>query len=428
MEIIETFDLLLETPGRNDKERILKESDSPLLRRILEYTYNPYKQYHIKKVPQTDKHHPRGVEDWGTFLEILDSLNERKFTGNQAIELVHGFLNDQPLETEFWMRRVIDRHLNVGITSSTINKVFKKLVPAFKVQLAHHFEEKRVKDCDLVGFEPKLDGVRCIAILRNGHAVLHSRNGKPFSQNYDNTIIKDLERLAEEGRIDKDIVFDGELMGSDFTSTVSQIHRKSKVDVSDQFYNVFDWMPYGDWVFQKSTINCQKTREMLEDMHLDSQTEYIKIVHRDVMPPSEYQKMHDVYVEQGYEGVMIKTLDTFYKFKRGHNVMKFKAFLDVDLEVVGFEEGEGRNAGVLGAIIVKNNKWDKYPDGVRVNVGSGFSDADRKDIWENRTKFRGMIAEVRYQTSTDPGHGPNGETPDGSLRFPTFRGWRPDKK
>ena len=88
-----------------------------------------------------------------------------------------------------------------------------------------------------------------------------------------------------------------------------------------------------------------------------------------------------------------------------------KDFYDVDLEVVGFEEGEGRNTGVLGAVIVKHKD-------VLVNVGSGFSDNDRKTIWENRTKFRGQIAEIRYQE----------ETPDGSLRFPTFRGWRPDKK
>ena len=342
MKIHEIFESLNKTSGIKGKEAVLRNGDSPLLRRILEATYNPYKQYHTVKVPSTDKHHPRGCVDWNTFLDILEDLNDRKFTGNLAIELIHGYLNDQPLDDEFWMRRVIERHLNVGIAPSTINIVFPDLIPTFKVQLAHPFQEKRVKDYDLVGLEPKLDGVRCIAILKNGHATLHSRNGKTISENYNETIIADLEKLASEGKIDKNIVFDGELMGADFTSTVSQIHRKKgKGDVSSHHYNVFDWMPYKDWLNQKSTLNCQKTREMLEDMCLDSRTKFIKIVHRVIMPPSAIKQMHDVYVGEGYEGIMIKTLDSFYKFSRGHNVMKYKDFLDVDLEVVGFEEGEG---------------------------------------------------------------------------------------
>ena len=88
-----------------------------------------------------------------------------------------------------------------------------------------------------------------------------------------------------------------------------------------------------------------------------------------------------------------------------------KDFHDVDLEVISFEEGEGKYENMLGAIVVDFNK-------VRVNIGSGFTDEERKQIWENRNDFRNQIAEIRYQELT----------PDGSLRFPTFRGWRPDKK
>jgi ATP-dependent DNA ligase len=187
-------------------------------------------------------------------------------------------------------------------------------------------------------------------------------------------------------------------------------------------------MSYNDWINKNSTLTCQQSREKLEDMNLEVHSKYLKVVHRDIVPPSKIIAMHDIYVKDGYEGVMIKSLDTKYKFGRGHNVMKYKSFVDVDLEVVSFEEGIGKYEGMLGAIVVKNNKWKKFLDGVLVNVGSGFDDDARKIVWDNRSKFRGMIAEVRYQFCKNAGHGPNGETPDGSLLFPTFRGWRPDKQ
>jgi len=413
MQIHEIFETISNTSKRNEKEKLLKDNDSYLLRQILEYTYNPYKQYNVVKFsPRQDilaADKPEVL--WNNFFHLLDRLDSREITGHNALNEVESFIGCVDDDTAKWMTRVIQRHLNIGITSSTINKVFDNLIPVFKVQLAHKFEEKRIKKEKLVATEPKLDGVRCIAIVKNGNAILYSRNGKTISDNYKKTIINDIENLVKEEKIPKNIVFDGELMGTDFTKTVSQIHRKSEVDVTSTFYNIFDWVPYSDWLSQKSSLTCQETREKLEGMHLELNSRYLKMVHRDIVSPDQIKAMHDVYVSQGYEGAMIKMLDTKYKFGRGHNVMKLKDFYDIDLEVVSFEEGTGKYEGMLGAIVVKHND-------VLVNVGSGFSDEERGQIWENRSKFRNHIAEIRYQE----------ETPDGSLRFPTFRGWRPDKK
>lgn len=418
MDILDLFVSISETSKRTDKERLLREADSPFLREILDYTYNPYKHYHVVKVSKkllkeesipVDKFCEKS---WKEFLQILESLDKREHTGHAAVKLVEDHLKSTTPANRKWMVRVLQRHLNVGITSSTINKVFDNIIPTFKVQLAQTFEDKRVKSVEKVATEPKLDGVRCIAIVKNGNAILHSRNGKVIGDNYLETIVADLERLVREGYIPKNVVFDGELMGSDFTATVSQIHKKNKkADVSTHFYHIFDWMHYEDWISKDPSFNCLETREKLEDMCLDSKGNYLRVVKRDVVPVDQIKKQHDIYVSEGYEGVMIKLLDSKYKFGRGHNVMKLKSFYDIDLEVVSFLEGEGKYENSLGSIVVKHKD-------VLINVGSGFSDEDRRHIWENRSQFRGMIAEIRYQE----------ETPDGSLRFPTFRGWRPDKK
>ena len=107
---------------------------------------------------------------------------------------------------------------------------------------------------------------------------------------------------------------------------------------------------------------------------------------------------------------MVKFLDAPYRFGRGWEIMKFKAFHDVDLPIEGYEEGTGRHTGKLGAIVVDHK-------GVRVKVGSGFSDDLREQIWANPDFFMGRIVEIRYQEIT----------PDGSLRFPTFVCFRNDK-
>lgn len=74
----------------------------------------------------------------------------------------------------------------------------------------------------------------------------------------------------------------------------------------------------------------------------------------------DYAEEHDL------EGV-IGNLNAPYECKRTKNLIKVKRFYTMDLKVIGYEEGSGRLAGTLGALIVdfKSNA---------VNVGSGFDD------------------------------------------------------
>ena len=87
---------------------------------------------------------------------------------------------------------------------------------------------------------------------------------------------------------------------------------------------------------------------------------------------------------------------------------------DLDLEVVGFEEGTGRNEGRLGAILVK------YKNNI-VKVGSGFSDELRKEIWHDQNSWLGRTIVVKYFEETSNQNGGI------SLRFPVFVDWRDDK-
>ncbi len=405
--------LIEKTSSRKEKEDLLKLHDSILLRKVLFYTYEPYKQYYVCNLPKFHMEECRlsnQEELWNGFFNILDRLDRREITGSNAINLLVSYIS-RAGNTSEWMIRVLERHLNIGITEKTINKIYPGLISIFDVQLAQIFEKSRIKDQGLIGIEPKLDGLRCIAITKGGNTNLYSRNGKVITTNYENTIVRDINELVSNGKIPDNIIFDGELMGKDFTATVSQFRRKTGADVSSHFYHIFDYMTYDEWQKQETSLTSQSMRNILEDFCLDSVSKFLTIVPRDIVLPEQIEKQHDHYVSLGYEGAMIKILDSKYKFGRGFNVMKLKNFHDIDLEVVGFEEGTGKYKNSLGSVIVKYNN-------VRINIGSGFSDEQRLQIWNNRGKYRNKIVEVRYQELT----------PDGSLRFPTFRKWRIDKK
>jgi DNA ligase-1 len=102
--------------------------------------------------------------------------------------------------------------------------------------------------------------------------------------------------------------------------------------------------------------------------------------------------------------------------------MKWKPTITVDLNIVGFEEGTGRNAGRLGAIICEGDDNERQ---IHVNVGSGFTDSDRDSYYASRDTLLGQVVEVEADAVT--------QNQDGtySLRFPRFvrfRGFEPGEK
>lgn len=129
---------------------------------------------------------------------------------------------------------------------------------------------------------------------------------------------------------------------------------------------------------------------------------------------SEITKWLNYNIEHGEEGIMINFLDSPYEFKRSNALLKVKKMNDLDLEIIGFEEGTNKNAGKLGAILVN------YRDNI-VKVGSGFSDELREEIWQNQDKWLGRTAVIQYFEETCNQNGGN------SLRFPVYLDYREDK-
>tara|TARA_B100000900_G_C20430695_1_gene654848 strand:- start:354 stop:941 length:588 start_codon:yes stop_codon:yes gene_type:complete len=193
-----------------------------------------------------------------------------------------------------------------------------------------------------------------------------------------------------------------------------QAYRKDDVDTSGTFLSLFDYVPLKEWQSRNATMTCTDRFERLLDL-IDENNINLNIVtpiDREIVDTdyTEIKRLHDFYVQSGYEGAMVKMTNSPYKFGRGWEVMKLKAFHDVDLPIQQLLEGTGKHSGKLGSVVV-NYK------GVNVQVGSGLSDELRETVWADQESFIGRIIEVRYQEVT----------PDGSLRFPTFVCFRNDR-
>ena len=409
LTVSEILDQIKSTPGSNAKKQILEDhAANELLKKVLVYATDPMMPFHLVKVPKTKKRFPGSSEQirWKSFFDVADLCASRAYTGNMAIEMMEDAFCVATVEEEKWMRKILKKHLAIGASAKTINKVFPGLVGTFEVSLANKFQEKQLAKMGEIAVEPKLDGIRCFSIVEGEEVNMFARSGKLIT-NFESTLAPELKKLG-------DGCYDGELMGEDFISLMRQAYRKDDIDVSKTYLALFDYLPLSEWKSKESKKTCASRYEELMDRLA------FKNVNLDLLQPVErfetektyesIKALHDEFVDEGYEGAMIKDLKAPYKFGRGWELMKFKAFHDVDLAAKGFEEGTGKHRGKLGAIVVEHK-------GTKVKVGSGFSDELRVQIWNDQSSFVGRIVEIRYQEIT----------PDNSLRFPTFVCFRNDR-
>jgi len=412
MNVVEILEEIKSTPGSNDKRIILESHrENELLKKILKYGLDSFIPFNIVKVPKVKQ--PKrwiGMSEegrWFAFFDAADECASREVTGNAAISLMHAALECATSEEEKWMRKILKKHLAIGASTKTVNKVFPDLIPTFDVALAQKFEEKRLENSwhGYVAVEPKLDGIRCFAIVESGSAHLYARSGKLIT-NFNDTIGTELSLLP-------DGCYDGEIMGEDFVALMRQAYRKENVITEGTYLALFDYLPMDEWKSRKAKVTCKERYLILYDnLKSVGDLKHLQCVRREIVPAvyDDIKRWHDDFVSEGYEGVMVKDLDAPYKFGRGYEVMKLKVFHDADLKIEGLLEGTGKHSGKLGSVVVDYN-------GVKVQVGSGFSDELRESIWSNSAEFIGRMIEVRYQE----------ETPDGSLRFPTFVCFRNDR-
>ena len=381
----------------------------------------------VKQVPVKDTDDGQGLS-WNNFKELAHSLYRRELTGHAARDAIK-LAMDVATKDQWnqFFSRILRKDLKAGISEITVNKIAKKLkkpeysVPVFEVMLAHDGANHESKITGKKLVEPKLDGVRCLTVVdfESKTVVQYTRNGKELV-NFPHIV-----RVFEDNidNIARSMVFDGEVVSKSFSELMTQVHRKSDVQAQDARLVVFDVIPLVEFKKGESVMGQRRRSAFLKEnfskifadsgcIEIIGQREFDLDVFTDEIEFRDYNKQ---MVEQGYEGILIKDPNSKWQAKRSTAWLKQKPFIEVSLEIQDVEEGTGRNVGRLGAVVCHG-----VDDGreIVVNVGSGFTDSNRREYWDTRDALPGQIVEVRADAIT--------QNQDGtfSLRFPRFMRFR----
>ena len=406
--------------SRLKKEAIIKrESDADNVRFFngVCMALDSFRTFGVQKVPVSKKD-GTGITQT-EFDDVLRRLEDRTCTGNEMRDVIQDLCDRSNMEQwNDWYRRILIKDLRCGVTHKTVNKFSTMKVPVFECMLATDSAKHEKKMTGEMLIEPKLDGVRVIVIcdVDKDEVKLFSRNGKELLN------FPEINRQFDDmlDQLDESMVFDGEVMSDDFQTLMREIHRKGGAKTKDAKLNLFDCMPLGDFMAGGCDGDIMTRKTMLEKFEFGPNINLVEYVKMNLSEPDGQKQFADynkLCIDRGFEGIMVKPVGGIYECKRSTGWLKVKPFIEVSLKVTDVEEGTGRNAGKLGALVVEGTDMDKF---IKTNVGSGLTDEDRETFWKAKEKLIGQIVEVRADAITQ-----NQETTDEwSLRFPRFLRFR----
>lgn len=419
-KVIEIVNNLQQTGGTNDKISIIKNnSNDEVFTKILYYTYNDSLQYGFSENKLRNLLHSfiyKNQNTWDNGFDMLDILSKSNI--NDALRNnVLTFLSVKSYEEqELWIK-VLTKDLRCNISSKTINKAIKGLIPEFNIQQAYQISKYPLKKGTWFVLEEKLNGINCSYL--NG--IMLSRQGKEISNL--NHIIEQLNQTSFKG-----YYFNGELVrkninnipnGENFRETTSIVNSdaedKTMIDLI-----VFDLLPMNEFFAGKSKLRYKDRLQQLRQLKQESEEK--GLINLDI--PKVYYEGTDISVIDEYleiatsqdkEGLMaIK--DCEWKNKRHQGILKIKKFSEIDLVITNVIEGEGRLSGTMGALEVN------YKDN-KLNVGSGYDDEFRRWAWGNKDNLIGRNISIKYKEETQ-----DKKTKKYSLQFPIFLKLNPEWK
>ena len=417
-EVIKIFKQIQDTSSINDKKAIITTNkDNELFKKCLVFLLDGNvitgisdKKIH-KKIEPSSELAPYYLCRNSTFEEVIDYLNKNNTGTDADIYEIQAFLYGHEDNREFY-EQMITKSFRLGTDAKLVNKCIPNLIPTFDIQLGTSIEKVKLSGNEKIFISRKLNGTRCAFV---GDKCLTRQNKEYKGLDH---IVADLHNL-----VGKDTFVDGELLYKNKEGlSDSEAFQKgtgiamSKGDKSNLKLVIFDMFPLDEFWSGKSKEPYSNRKKQIVELNEKIKTlgtDNLEIVqmcyegyeHSEIWKWLDYAEQHD------WEGVIIN-LDTPYECKRTKNLIKVKKFYTYDLEVVGVEEGTGRNKGTLGALVVK------YKNNT-VNVGSGFTDEERSYYWNNQNEIIGRVIEVKYKEITT-----DKKTGLESLQFPVYVGLR----
>lgn len=264
---------------------------------------------------------------------------------------------------------------------------------------------------------PKLDGIRCLII--NGVAV--SRTLKPIRNKTVQAWVKANAAVLEG--------LDGELVSGPHDAEV--FNRTTSVVMSEDggeewTYHVFDLWNLGH--------PYRARLQLLLSTAIGLKYKVKMVPAKLCRTETDLKRFEQECIKRGYEGAMVRDPNGVYKQGRSTVkegiLLKIKRFSDAEGTIIACNERMHNNnpeerdalghidrstnasglvpAGDLGAVCVR------LANGLKLDIGTGFTSAQRIDLWKQRDKLIGKLVKFKYQSSGMK------DLP----RFPVFLGFR----
>ena len=422
IEAAKVINLIGNTSSINDKLYLLKKNENvPGLKTILKFIYDPYTRTGISKaklakaLKMAEARGPYAMSDehFITYIQMIDYLKSHTTGNDSDLAMAARFINCTKArypEAEELAKAIVTQDLKIGITATSLNKVYgADFIPKIGCMLGTLYDdvgpEKTKWPCIVT---EKLDGIRRILVKENGVCRCYSRSG------HEDTGL--IEIVEDAKYLPNNTVYDGELLAAGtFKDCIAQRQAtnsiaNSKGNKTGLTFNVFDMVPLDEFkagiskdnaLVRKITLGATLMDESIQILEPEKWPMLIQAfgIHtklKAIRPVpilglakcmADVEPIVNEIWARGGEGVMLNTTVGKYEIKRSKELLKIKHTEEHVLKVVDILEGTGKFEGMMGALVVDYN-------GNKLGVGSGFNDAQRKDIWDNPEKYLGRSIEI----------------------------------
>jgi len=279
--------------------------------------------------------------------------------------------------------------------------------------LAHHYNENKLDEQFSV--QRKYDGLRCRARLDpdSNNVDLIKRGGDPIS--YCNLLKRIFKVLIDKlyylnPSLEPGWQFDGELYNHDLALNQIEgiVNRSVNVheDENKLYFYVFDLIPpsvnteNAQYYVRRTILDTLFNR--IKNSKLVSLTQYVKLAKEyHCNDPQQIEEMHDQFVQEGYEGAIVKSWYKDYVISRTYNIMKYVKFNSIEATIVGFDKAKGTEEGAIIFTI-------KLPNGLTQGTRPTGTIENRCKMYDEGDKYIGKSCTVRFKdyTNTNRLHAP----------------------
>ena len=439
MEIKRIFDEITSQSGTNAKMAVLNQyRDNELLKRVLYLANSRRVKFYIKQIPTyvtADFNIPLEFA-----LDLLASLSNRTVTGGTAKEHLKDILQNVTADDAYIIERIIEKDCKIGMGVTNINKIMPKLIETTPYMGAKSFKKELVEKLLAKGpafSDMKMDGRYANAVVRHNSIELESRQGE-INHLQGATFLDELE-IFPNCVLNGELTMDGisryesngiiaslvsilgkEVDGEDIAQEIADFESDKSMTLAHALanirYTVWDTITIEEYFTKKSITPYHIRRELLRDYITQANASMVSIV--DSVEVTTYQEAIDHFqslIKQGHEGTILKSIDAQWKDGKPAYQIKFKLEIDIDLEIIGFNYGTGKNSDVISSIDCKS------VDGLLLTSPTGMKESEMQWVTENQQMLLGKILATKCSGISQDSDG------NYSVLHPVFKEIRNDK-